>query len=210
MAAKNPFLLYLRSRLNGVVAIACGALFLVGLVFFRGNPAAVAGGAAVLYGAATAILFFSRRGAAAVVAETEQDMRAANLARLAETAKLRDRLAVMRIGDEGVRQAVELVLLVSGQYLERARELASWSPRASDQVRQALEICQAFLGELDESSTERRYGTADGDEGAEVRGRTIEALKACAGAIRSHGLADLGGLDGTEAIAVIEETEGRK
>jgi hypothetical protein len=210
MQARSPFRLYLRSRLNAIVAAASGVLLVAGLVFFRGNAAAAIAGALVVYAAATAALFFSRRGAREVVAKRDEDTRAANLAKVEEAAKARERLAVMRLGDEEVRRGVELVLLVSGQYIEKAREVGMYSPRANDAIRRALEICQAFVGELDEQSTEHRYGTADGDEAANVRGRSIEALKGCAAEIRARSLDDLGGADGTEQLAVIEEMEERK
>lgn len=210
MAVKNPFLLYLRSRLNVTVAVASLAILVAGLVLVRGQAVPVIVGAVALYAALTAILFFSRRGAAAVVAEAEVDRAASVRARLDEAAGIRSRLSVLRLGDEELRLAVENLVLVSGQYLEKARGSGSWSPHANDRIRQALEICQAYLGETDESSTEKRYGTPDGDEDADVRGRSIAAIRECAAAIRKHTLNDLGGLDGTERLGIVEETEGQK
>jgi len=210
MAVQKPFLLYLRSRLNVTVAVASFAILVAGLVFFRGMFVAVVGGAAALYAAVTALLFFSRRGATAVVAEADADRAASARKKLDEAAALRQRLAVLRLGDEELRRAVEGFLLVSGQYLEKARASGGWSPKANDRIRQALEVCQAYLGEKDESSTEKRYGAADGDENADVRGRSIAAIREGAAAIRRHALDDLGGLDGTEQIGLIEEMEGKK
>jgi hypothetical protein len=210
MAVKNPFLLYLRSRLNVIVAVASLALAVAGLAFFRGRAIAAIGGAAVLYALVTAILFFSRRGAAEVVAEADEDRAASIRKKIDEAAAIRSRLAVLRLGDEELRLAVENLLLVSGQYLERARASGTWSPHANDRIRQALEVCQIYLGEKDESSTEKRYGTADGDEAADVRGRSIAAIRGCAAAIRTHTLNDLAGLDGTERLGIIEEMEGKR
>ena len=210
MAVKNPFLLYLRSRLNVIVAVASLAVAVAGLAFLRGQAIAAIGGAAVLYALVTAILFFSRRGAAEVVAEADEDRAAAIRKKLDEAAAIRGRLAVLRLGDEELRLSVENLLLVSGQYLEKARASGTWSPHANDRIRQALEVCQIYLGEKDESSTEKRYGTADGDEGAAVRGRSIAAIRECAAAIRTHTLNDLAGLDGTERLGIIEEMEGKR
>ncbi len=210
MAVQKPFLLYLRSRLNITVAVASLALAVAGLVFFRGQAISVIAGAVVLYALITALLFFSRRGAAEVVTEAEQNQAAANRKKLDEAAAIRQRISVLRLGDEDLRLAVENFLLVSGQYLERARESGTWSPQANDRIRQALEVCQIYLGEKDETSTETRYGTPDGDENADVRGRSIAAIRDCSAAIRKHVVNDLVGLDGTEKLGIIEETEGKR
>jgi hypothetical protein len=210
MAVEKPFLLYLRSRLNVIVAVASLALAVAGLAFFRGQVIAVIGGTVALYAILTAILFFSHRGAAEVVAEADEDRATSIRKKLDEAAATRSRLAVLRLGDEELRLAVENFLLVSGQYLEKARESLSWSPQANDRIRQVLEVCQIYLGEKDESSTEKRYGTPDGDENADVRGRSIAAIRESAAAIRKDTLNDLAGLDGTEQLGIIEEMEGKK
>jgi len=210
MAVRKPFLLYLRSRLNVTVAVASLALLAAGLALFRGRGVAVAGAAVALYAIATLLVFFSRRGAAQVVAEADQDRSASIRRKLDDAAAIRQRIAVLRLGDEDLRLAVENLLLVSGQYLEKARSSGSWSPHANDRIRQALEVCQIYLGEMDESSTEKRYGTADGDEDADVRGRSIAAIRECAAAIRRHTLDDLVDLDGTEKLGIIEEMEGKQ
>lgn len=210
MAVQKPFLLYLRSRLNVTVALVSLAALAAGLMFFRGNAGAVVAAAVALYAAATALVFLSRRGAGAVVAEADRDRAAADRKKLDEAAAVRQRIAVLRLGDEPLRLAVENFLLVSGQYLEKAREAGTWSPDAHERIRRVLEICQAYLGEKDETSTERRYGTPDGDEDADVHGRSIAAIRECAQAIRKDTLNDLAGLDGTEKIGIIEEMEGKR
>jgi hypothetical protein len=127
-----------------------------------------------------------------------------------EAAAVRQRISVLRFGDDDLRLAVENFLLVSGQYLETARAAGAWSPRAHERIRQVLEICQVWLAELDESSTEKRYGTPDGDENADVHGRSLAAIRECAAAIRKDTLNDLAGLDGTEKLGIIEEMEGKR
>ncbi len=210
MAVQKPFLLYLRSRLNVAVVLVSLAALAAGLAFFRGNALPVLGTVAALYAAATALLFLSRRGAGAVVAEADRDRAAADRKKIDEAAAVRQRIAVLRLGDEELRLTVENFLLVSGQYLEKARAAGAWSPQAHDRIRQVLEICQVWLGEKDESSTEKRYGTPDGDENADVHGRSIAAIRECAAAIRKDTLNDLAGLDGTEKLGIIEEMEGKR
>jgi hypothetical protein len=210
MAVQKPFLLYLRSRLNVTVAVASLAALAAGLALFRGNALPVFAAVAALYAAATALLFLSRRGAGAVVAEADRDRAAADRKKIDEAAAVRQRIAVLRLGDEDLRLAVENFLLVSGQYLETARAAGAWSPKAHERIRQVLEICQVWLGEKDESSTEKRYGTPDGDENADVHGRSLAAIRECAAAIRKDTLNDLAGLDGTEQLGIIEEMEGKQ
>lgn len=210
MAVKKPFLLYLRSRLNITVLVVSLAALAAGLALFRGNALPVLGAVAVLYAAVSALLFLSRRGAGVVVAEADRDRAAADRKKIEEAAAVRQRIAVLRFGDDDLRLAVENFLLVSGQYLDKARAAGAWSPRAHERIRQVLEICQVWLAESDESSTEKRYGTPDGDENADVHGRSIAAIRECAAAIRKDTLNDLAGLDGTEQLGIIEEMEGKR
>ena len=129
MAVQKPFLLYLRSRLNVTVIVVSLAALAAGLALFRGNALPVLGAVAALYAAATALLFLSRRGAGAVVAEADRDRAAADRRKIDEAAAVRQRISVLRLGDEDLRLAVENFLLVSGQYLEKARAAGAWSPQ---------------------------------------------------------------------------------
>jgi hypothetical protein len=213
MPVKKPFLLYLRSRLNLVVSIVASVAFLMFLVFFGpwGKIAALV--VLVVYLIATALLFFSRRGASEVVAESEEDRLKAIRAKIDRYSGIRDRIAVLRIGDEGMRKAVELFLLVSGDYIQKCRELASYSPEANERIERALEVCQVFLGEMDESSTERRYGTAarGADETPEdFAARSIQAMGECAALIKDRAVRDLEGSSGAERLAIMKELEDGK
>ena len=213
MPVKKPFLLYLRSRLNITVSIVAGAAFLVFLLFFGawGKIAAVA--VLAVYLIATALLFFSRKGASEVVAESEEDRLKAIRAKIDGYSGIRDRIAVLRIGDEGMRAAVEHFLLISGDYIQKCRQLASYSPQANERIERALEVCQVFLGEMDESSTERRYGTAarGADETPEdFAARSVEAIGECAAVIKDRAVRDLEGLSGAERLAIMKELEDGK
>jgi hypothetical protein len=124
--------------------------------------------------------------------------------------RIRDKIAVLRIGDEGMRKAVEHFLLVSGDYIQKCRGLSSYSPQANERIERALEVCQVFLGEMDESSTERRYGTAarGADETPEIfAARSIEALGECAAVIKDRSVRDFEGLSGAERLAIMKELE---
>jgi hypothetical protein len=213
MPVKKPFLLYLRSRLNIVIAGVAAAAFLALLLFFGPWGKIAAPGVLVVYALATLLVFFSRRGASEVVAESEEDRLKGISAKVDRYAAIRDRIAVLRIGEQTMREAAEYFLLVSGEYIQKCRELSSYSPEANERIERALEICQVFLGELDESSTGRRYGTVPkaGDESAEsFAARSVEAMRECAAVIKDRAVRDLEGLSGAERLAIMKELEGGK
>jgi|GEM_PF-5045546 len=120
MPVKNPFLLYLRSRLNSVLSLATAFMVVLALVFLR--PYALVPIAVILlsYAALTGVLFFSRRGAREVVAESEEDRRKQIARKIDASAETRERIAVLRIGDERMAKAIEYFLQESGSYLEKS------------------------------------------------------------------------------------------
>lgn len=213
MPVKKPFLLYLRSRLNIVVSSVAGGIFLVFLLFFGswGKVAALA--VLLVYLVVTALLFFSRRGASEVVAESEEDRLKAVRAKIDRVAAARDRIAVLRIGEQAMREAVEYFLLVSGEYIGKCRELSSYSPEANERIERALEICQVFLGELDESSTGKRYQIAargPSETPEDFSSRSVQEMRECAAVIKDRAVRDLEGLSGAERLAIMKELEGGK
>ena len=213
MPVKKPFLLYLRSRLNIVIAGVAAAAFLALLLFFGPWGKIAAPGVLAVYALSTLLVFFSRRGASEVVAESEEDRLKGIGAKVDRYAAIRDRIAVLRIGEQSMREAVEYFLLVSGEYIQKCRELSSYSPEGNERIERALEICQVFLGELDESATGRRYGTVPkaGDESAEsFAARSVEAMRECATVIKDRAVRDLEGLSGAERLAIMKELEGGK
>ena len=205
---KSPVLLYLRSRLNIVLAISCAAL--AGIALLSGGWGKVAAiGLAAAYIVATALILFSRRGAREIVAEGEEDRLKAVQEKIDAHQAIRDRIAVLRIGDESVRKAVEYFLLVSGSYLEKCRELATYSPEANERIARALEICQVFLGELDEGSTEKRYGQGSAAGAGDLAQRSAASILECSTTIKEKTVEDLLGATGAEKLAILEELEGR-
>ena len=211
MPVKTPFRLYLRSRLNLVLSAAAGALVLLSLLFLR--PFAIIPVLVVLaaYAALSGTLFFSRRGAKEVVAESEEDRLKVIRGKIDALAGVRERIAVLRIGDERMAKAVEYFLLESGAYLEKCRELSSYSPLANERIERVMEICQVFLGELDEESTGRRYGVqGEGDSKLEPGERFARDIAECAKVINDRATADLIGLSGEERLAIMKELEAKK
>ena len=126
--------------------------------------------------------------------------------------RVRERISVLRLGNERLARAIEYFLQESGSYLEKCRELSSYSPLANERIERVLEICQVFLGERDEESTGRRYGVpgesgAASDEAAEGFARDIMD---CARVIRERTVEDLLGVSDAQRLSISKELEDKK
>jgi hypothetical protein len=211
MPVQRPFLLFLRSRLHLGLSIAAGCLIAGSLLFLR--PYALVPVLVVLaaYAGLTFALFFSRKGAAEVVAESDEDRRAAVKRKIDTLAQVRERISVLRLGNERVAKAIEYFLLESGSYLEKCRELGSYSPLANERIERTLEICQVFLGELDESSTGRRFGVArEGEAPGDPAEGFARDIIDCAEVIKQRVTEDLLGVSGKERLSIMKELEEKK
>jgi hypothetical protein len=62
----------------------------------------------VAYAVLTGALFFSRRGAREIVAESDEDRLKKFREKISRSASLRERISVLRLGDERMSRAVEL------------------------------------------------------------------------------------------------------
>ncbi len=211
MPIKRPFLLYLRSRLNLGVSIAAGCLIVGSLLFLRPHAFVPVLVVLVAYAGATFALFYSRKGAAEVVAESEEDRASQVRKKIESLAQIRERISVLRLGNEKVSKAVEYFLLESGSYLEKCRELTSYSPLANERIERTLEICQVFLGEIDESSTGRRFGVPQEGEapGDPAEGFARDIIE-CAEVIKQRTTEDLLGVSGKERLSIMKELEEKK
>lgn len=212
MPPKNPFSLYLRSRLSLTLALGAAVLAVLAVAFLREHSLAPVIVVIIVYAGVTTAVFFSRRGAREIVRESEQDRLARTRARTAEVERVRERISVLRLGNERLARAIEYFLQESGSYLEKCRELSSYSPLANERIERVLEICQVFLGERDEESTGRRYGVpgesgAASDEAAEGFARDIMD---CARVIRERTVEDLLGVSDAQRLSISKELEDKK
>ncbi|HTP57753.1 MAG TPA: hypothetical protein VMM82_02480, partial [Spirochaetia bacterium] len=157
-------------------------------------------------------LFFSRRGAREIVRESEQDQRAKNRAKVASMVELRQRISVLRLGDERISKAIEYFLQESGSYLEKCRQMARYSPAANERIERVLEICQVFLGERDEEATGRRYGAPGSADAptAETSDGFARDIQDCARVIKERTIEDLLGGSGAERLEIAKELEEDK
>jgi hypothetical protein len=215
MPITRPFFLYLRSRLNLGVSVAAGCLFVLALVFLRPHAFLPALLIVVAYAAVTGLLFFSRAGAREVVAESDEESAARTKAKIDAVAAVRERIAVLRIGDEKVALAIELFLQESGAYLDECRRLCTYSPLANDRVDRVLEICQVFLDERDQDATTRRYETGTGSvtpvaKPPEYAASLAKDIRDCAAFVRARITEDLLGTSGGDRLAIMKELEEKK
>ncbi|MGA2615332.1 MAG: hypothetical protein ABSG38_17990 [Spirochaetia bacterium] len=212
MPPKHPFLLYLRSRLSAVLAIAGAALVVLCIVFLRERLLVPVLVVVVAYVALTMAIFFSRTGAREIVKEGEEDRMTRVRRKIEGLEELRRRVSVLRLGDERMGKAVEYFLQESGSYLEKCRELSSYSPLANERIERVVEICQVFLGELDEESTGRRYGvpgTPDAPSGDAAEGFARDILE-CARVIKDRTVEDLLGVSDKQRLEITKELEEGK
>jgi hypothetical protein len=205
MPITRPFLLYLRSRLNLGVSIGAGCLLVLSIAFLRAYAFLPVLGVVVAWAAVTGVLLLSRAGAREIVQESEEDLAAKIRAKIDAVSAVRERISVLRLGDERISRAVELFLLESGTYLEKCREISTYSPLANERIQRVLDICQVYLGEKDESATARRYqaGTPAGDPAEGL----AQDIKECAEVIRARITEDLLGTSGRDRLSIMKELE---
>jgi len=175
-------LLFLRSNTHLTLLALYIAAVLAAAFLTKGAaaPAAVTVG----YAAGAVLLFLSRRGAAEIVHERDEDIDREQERRLADAARQRDCIARLRVADRDVAGAVEEFLLLSGQFLEACREQRRYVPQGAHEIELVLESCDSYLRGLDEASIRRRYGDEPEDTGKGIEARTRELIAACSARIR--------------------------
>ncbi len=144
--------------------------------------------------------------------EGEEDRLARVRRKIDGLKELRQRISVLRLGDERMVKAVEYFLQESGTYLEKCRELGSYSPLANERIERVLEICQVFLGERDEESTGRRYGVpgAPGAPSGDAAEGFARDILECSRVIKDRTVEDLFGVSDKQRLEITKELEEDK
>jgi hypothetical protein len=221
MPVQRPFLLYLRSRLNLALSAGGALLIVLTLVFLRPFIAVPLLVILLAWAGLTIGLFFSRRGAREVVAESDEDRGKMIREKIRHYAEVRERISVLRLGDDRMAKAIEYFLLQSGAYLEKCRELTLVSPFANERIERVLEICQVYLGERDESATGKRYNAGgrlpalkgsppSGDAPADPAQTLARDIIDCGNEIKARITEDLLGISGEERLSIMKELEEKK
>ena len=195
---------YFRSTLGAVNLLAAGAGLVGGLLLGLSLPlaAAAAAGLGVIMGAG-ALLGGPGARAAAAARQTRIDKASAE--RIAATKTLRDKLARLRLSPGPVADALQLVLLSSGEYLEACIREKKHDPLATDALSEAIELLDIYLKEKDEAATERRFGLKDADPFADSESRIVAALSEKASVLRERRIQIDGGLAAAGLMAVKED-----
>jgi hypothetical protein len=210
MPVQRPFLLYLRSRLNLGLSAGGALLVILSLVFLRPFAAVPVLVILLAWVGLTIALFFSRRGAREVVAESDEDRRKVMQEKIRHFTDIRERISVLRLGDERMAKAIEYFLLESGSYLQKCRELSLISPLANERIERVLDICQVYLGERDENATEKRYQAPQGGSPADPAETLARDIIECGNVIKARTTEDLLGISGEERLAIMKELEEKK
>ena len=206
MPIQRPFLLYLRSRLHLAIAASAAGLVVLSALFLRPHALVPILVILVIYVVLTGALFFTRRGAREVVAESDEDHLKMVRQKITKYEQIRERISVLRLGSDEMGRAVELFLQESGSYLEKCRELAAYSPLANERIERVLEICQVFLGERDEEATGRRYGVPGTPDEAPAESLARDIVE-CAAVIKQRTTEDLLGMSGKDRLQIMKELE---
>ena len=195
---------YFRSTLGAVNLLATGVGFAGALVAGLPFPAAAAAAAGfgLVIGAGGLV---SGLGAKAAVAARQALADKTNAERLAAAQAVREKLARLRLNPGPVADALQLVLLSSGEYLQACVREKKHDPLASEALNDALDLLNIYLKEKDEAATERRFGLKDADPFADAESRIVTSLNEKAALLRERRIQIDGGLAAAGLMAVKED-----
>jgi len=206
MKIKNWWLFYLKSKLNLVVSSGFLTIAVVSALLLEQEYKIIIPAAAlILFLITTSLLMFSKKGAETINKIAEKARLKKIYKKIHNYEQIREKLTHLRISDEQVRKALEYFLLVSGDYLSKCNELKSYSPEANQQIQEALTICQIYLEELDESSTEKRYNIIDPQDFTNFKKKTCQSLTEAGQLIKEKMSHDLVGVTRKDTLEIIEE-----
>jgi len=208
MKVKNPIILYFRSNLN-ISILVVSALFCILFYIILPDMLRIIVPASIifLYLAVSIYFISTKSGVKEIIKENEEE----RLHKVEEIIKdyidIRDTISYLRINDGDIRKVIEYFLLVSGNYLNKCKELNTYSPESNNQIQEALKICQIYLEELDETVTEEQYGIKDSEDFSDYKKRTINSITACSNTIKAKTQTELSGLTRSEQMEIIEEMD---
>ena len=127
--------------------------------------------------------------------------------KLSHAGASREKLARIRIAEGPAADAVRLVALAAGEYLDACGREGKDDPIADAALDEALDIVNIFQKEKDEAATEKRFGLEDADPFTDAESRVAAALREKAGLLRERRIQIDGGLPASGRMSVREEIE---
>ncbi len=167
--------LYARSTygfVNIALAVVAGALAAKPLGLLAGFGLGLASAVTV-----AVLALVSGVGPKAAIAEKERALTNAAKAGLESIKRTSMRLASIRMPDLEVAEAMQQVSLKAAAYASVRARSGSLDPVADNAVEECIELADLYLKELDDQSTERRFGTDDNDPVTEAKNRVLNELK---------------------------------
>jgi FlaA1/EpsC-like NDP-sugar epimerase len=163
-----------------------------------------------LYIAITVVLLLTRGGAGAILRTQHKAREEQYLALIAKYKQVRAQVSFLRIGSEPVNKAIQYFLQISGDYLHKCEELKTYSPEANHKMDEVYQVCQIFLEEKDESSTEKRYSIEDKNDFTDYETKTVETVTRAANLIKDKMNYELHELTRKEQMEIIEEMDNNQ
>jgi len=167
-------------------------------------PIGLAGGLAFWLGLSFALVQ-TGAGAKAILAQTGAEEKARTLAFIEEAEGFLSRLKVLRLPDPEAGKALAFLIQSAGEYVASCRASGSRSPAADARIAAAIDVVALYLKELDDASTEKRFGQADANPFEGAKSRVLEALAESARFIRDERVKLDGGLTPADRMAIKEE-----
>ncbi len=185
-----------------LASLGAGAL-VTGLSGFS-IPIGLAGGLAFWLGLSFALVQ-TGAGAKAILARTGAEEKARTLAFIEETEGFLSRLKVLRLPDPEASKALAFLVQSAGEYVASCRSTGSRSPEADARIADAIDVVDLYLKELDDASTEKRFGQADANPFENAKSRVLAVLAENARFVRDERVKLDGGLTPAERMAIKEE-----
>jgi hypothetical protein len=199
---------FFRSPLS--IGIVCGNAVLAAGATLAGIASAllVAPLFVLVTGGELALILLSKRGARAILNEQERERKEHDADRLEETARLRKRLALLRVEDSEVKAAIERLVFAAGMYLESCAKGNARDPLVEEAVQDAAETVDGYLRLTDAGRIGVRIGEKSEKTPPDLERKTVLSLDASTRLIGEKLALPFGGIE--ENHTLLDSMDGRQ
>jgi len=192
------------------IGIACGNALLAASAAIAGiAPALLIAPLFVLVtGGELALVLLSKRGARAILNEQERERKEHDADRLEETARLRKRLALLRVENSEVKAAIERFVFAAGMYLESCAKGNARDPLVEEAVQDAAETVDGYLHLTDAGRIGARIGDESEKTPQDLERKTVLSLDASTRLIGEKLALPFGGIE--ENHTLLDSMDGRQ